>query len=368
MRTQVIALLSMLSAACSPALTQTETSTAAKTGGGTRGSDPAPQQTDSKPESKPDTKAAPAERADKTEKTEKSDKTEKADKNSGKADKASSKAAKAEADKPASSDASKRAKPGLDDYEVYGKPAIEISSNPPGTIKLTVPLQARDCYSFSVQLDKDMQSGKLTIYDPNGKAWPLGDASGQKTEALCAPASGEYRAELEVLKGKGKVSLQPYKLKLPPASASESRQQLDTLAKNVADGLAAASPVYTILAPPSEANVMFKLEKNSCYDFLSAADAGVEQVHMALIEPAGHRLIEDDTPSPRKHFSHCVEATGLYRAAFNVVRGSGEIAFQVFRNPAKLFPVPRASAPRRITVSARSTAPEPAKGRWPVMP
>lgn len=270
----------------------------------------------------------------------------------------------------ASKDAAKKAK-AASSYETVGKPHEGVATAAPQIVKISIPLQPKECYSFSVQLDKDMQAESLEVFDPAGTRVHQGRAiPTQKTESLCPSVEGEYRAEVKVIKGLGKVSLQAYKLK-PPApypTATESRQLLSSFAQSVAEGQPPVSPIYTMVGPPEDAHFLVKLERSACYNLVTAADSGVEELHVTLLEPAGHKVLEDGAASAKKHMTYCVESGGLYRASLHIARGSGEVAFQVFQSPAKYTPPTRSVPGVRVTAAQHASEPPKPQVVWPAPP
>lgn len=113
------------------------------------------------------------------------------------------------------------------------------------------------------------------------------------------------------------------------------QQQLAATSASLAPGQRPVTPMYgTYGAHREGVSFLVPLTAGRCYTVVGAGGMGVGDVDMFLFDPANRRVALDRRYDPYTQIFHCAALSGPYRVELKVKRGAGEVAFQVFEQPA----------------------------------
>jgi hypothetical protein len=117
-----------------------------------------------------------------------------------------------------------------------------------------------------------------------------------------------------------------------PAPQGSLEQRVDEQARAREPSAQRAGDVYRGVAQDEDEGGSWPvaLERGQCYWFSAAGDAQVEEILVALFEPADDDRVESEKESPGAVMTYCPTETRTYRLEVTVTEGRGHFAVGVF--------------------------------------
>lgn len=200
-----------------------------------------------------------------------------------------------------------------------------------------VELQAGQCYIFVGAADETVSAFQIFVFDPQNSRATSEKAKGREALAQhCPTETGTYKVQGKIGRGAGHFAIGVFGKDAPAklAKVEEGPAKLDLEAMILKDAEAAApgaTQVGTFYTGTAEKNDFFlKLDKGTCYWFIGAAQADVDDYYIYLWDQGGTRLGQTKADTNKAQFGYCAKESSMFRVQVKVDEDDDAVKLGVF--------------------------------------